>query len=531
MPSTVFARFWQTDLTRECFLSYLTKDELCLLRLVSQGFCLTLTPAIFKDIKVTFNATSLSRQSRLLALSRVGHHVKNLTFHMAHTDETFLPPLLDPETLEEVSFQYEPQIRPLRPSSSSSDPASSKYGSWDVNDLLVRQYPLLFHAATNTSSFVRFMSTLPHLQHLWISCPGQSHSARHRRDIVDYALISLRMAIQQSDLQSLETLTLDPIHPSATFYLRPNVSIGSTPAATRTTNRIKTLNIAMDSFDTSNSDSSTDHLKTLHTYISSFRNVENLSFRWLGELKGPSPLSLSTEPCTSRPSSLDYSTCISHEKRTSTASRGFSSLRPIRLRKLQRMRLENAIFDASQASSFIMAHRKSLHEFDFDHCQLRSGTWDDALSPLTRISGNEDWKYKQHNKPSSSSPSNSDTDSSSDSDTHSMPRTPLTPPALFTHFPLNEIMDVPIMLSPDEEKPESELIPDQMWQAKDIAFFDLDFDADGHSLLSSWSRRRRGVDALRRFGARIGIPYSVRESDIALDSVRKLLRGCRAWHT
>jgi hypothetical protein len=59
------------------------------------------------------------------------------------------------------------------------------------------------------------------------------------------------------------------------------------------------------------------------------------------------------------------------------------------------MKLENAILDAAQVSSFILEHRHTVREFDFEDVVLRSGSWDEALAPLTRISGNDQWKQKQ----------------------------------------------------------------------------------------------------------------------------------------
>jgi hypothetical protein len=41
---------------------------------------------------------------------------------------------------------------------------------------------------------------------------------------------------------------------------------------------------------------------------------------------------------------------------------------------------------------FIHEHRSSLREFNFENVVLRSGNWDDALAPLTRLSGSERWK-------------------------------------------------------------------------------------------------------------------------------------------
>lgn len=58
------------------------------------------------------------------------------------------------------------------------------------------------------------------------------------------------------------------------------------------------------------------------------------------------------------------------------------------------MELENAVLDASQISTFINLHQRTLREFNFEDVILRSGTWDEALAPLTRISGSEKWKQK-----------------------------------------------------------------------------------------------------------------------------------------
>lgn len=58
------------------------------------------------------------------------------------------------------------------------------------------------------------------------------------------------------------------------------------------------------------------------------------------------------------------------------------------------MEVENIVVDASQVSSFITAHRHTIREFNFEDTHLRSGTWDQALAPLTRISGSEKWKEK-----------------------------------------------------------------------------------------------------------------------------------------
>ena len=429
MSFSAFARFWQTDLTREAFLDCVTQDDLCTLRLVSHELAEDIAPKLFRIVKVNFDIGTFSRRARLLALDRIGHNIKHFHFSLSHSDATFLPPLIDPGTLDEVNFQYEPQhVCASRPSSASSeDSASCKYGSWETNDLLIRQYPPLFHAATNIMSFVRVMNAIPFLRHITISCSDQPAGQRYRRNVVDYALISLRLAIEAANPPYLDSLSLDPIYPSAIFYLRPHNGIGTSPASTRIWHRIKHVDIKMQNFVDSEQDT-TDHLKILHTYLQNFRAMENLSFCWLGEA-GPCPLSLDTEPSTSRPSSLD---CSSSCPVTAT----LPACRPLKFRKLRSMKLENAVLDASQASKFITTHRKSVRQIEITGCTFRSGTWDDALAPLENMAVNNDWRREASASVSSSQ--------------------------------YSEVMDVPIVYTPVEEIANPmECVTEALWDQSD----------------------------------------------------------------
>ena len=386
MTSDAFLKFWRNDLTRYNYLSYVVQEDQKSLRLVGSELAADIAPLLFSTINLHFTANSFARQARQLALERIGYHVKTFVFIMPHSPETFLPPLIAPDTLEEINVLYEPKLFNSRPSSASSSSSSSKYGSWEINDLLIKHYPPLFHAATNVPALARAMVAMPNLRELHISCPSQGQGQRYRRDVVDYALISLRIAVEQANPPMLQTLALKHIHPAAAFYLRPQVSYGASPASTRVWRRIKNLDVAMESFPFGR-DSPSDHLKGLHTYLQSFTSLEHLSFRWLGD-KGPSPLSLDAEPCTSRPASLDCA-------KACPKSCALPSCKPIKFQRLQSMQLEHATLDASQAAAFINLHRKVLHEFQFDDCHLRSGTWDDALAPLSHIAGNDKWKSKQ----------------------------------------------------------------------------------------------------------------------------------------
>lgn len=78
------------------------------------------------------------------------------------------------------------------------------------------------------------------------SCPGQPSDQRYRRDDVDYTLISLRMAVKRVALPDLDTLSLQPVHPAAVFYLRPQLGYGASTASAKRWRNINNLNMEMD---------------------------------------------------------------------------------------------------------------------------------------------------------------------------------------------------------------------------------------------------------------------------------------------
>lgn len=380
-PSNPFLRFWWTDLARDAVLEYASKEDLLSLRLVCRDFSTRTAPFLFSDVHIQFRSSTFTRPARMAALERIGSYIKTLTFSIPHSPETFLPPLLDPLTGEEQTFVYTPQVYP--PDSPSLRLSIPKYGSWEMTDLLVKQYPPLFHAATNIPSFVRALSSMSSLSHLKISCEGQASGHRYRRSVVDYTLISLRVAIEQAPLKRLESLSLLSIHPGALLYLRPNIGFGASPAGPRRWAQIRNLSIHMDSFPYEDGQP-TDHLKLLHSYLRSFPSLTRLFFRWNGEQKGPSPLSLCTEPCIT--AFKEFQCC---PKRSSTP------LKQLYFPSLQTLSIENALTSSLQISTFILSHRKTLRDFDFEDVDLREGdSWDEALEPLTRISGGEMWKER-----------------------------------------------------------------------------------------------------------------------------------------
>ena len=378
--STSFLQFWSTERTRDAFLSFVPKDDLVSFRLACYDFGLRAAPSLFEELAVTFRPSTFTKPARMAALDRIGHHVRALTFTMAHGPETFLPPLIDNVTGEELEFVYEPYCRShTKPGDRLSVPT---YGSWEMTDVLVKQYPPLFHAAADVPSFIQAFSSMTNLQHLKISCPGQESALCFRRDVVDYALISLRIAVERNKLTQLKALSLLSVHPGAVQYLNPIVGIGALPNSARRWRQIQELTIQMDTIPHGPKDAM-DHFKLLHSYLHTFSStLKSLVFRWEGD-KGLFPLTLSAEQ-----------SLISNSPALACPRRCHLALRPLKFDKLVFMEVENVTTDASQVSSFILSHRRSISEFNFEGTTLRSGTWDDALSPLTRMSGGEKWKEK-----------------------------------------------------------------------------------------------------------------------------------------
>jgi hypothetical protein len=404
--SSVFLRFWLKDQCRDNLLEHLESEDLASLRLVCHDFKSRAAPQLFASITSTFKTSTFSKPARIEALSRIGRHVKTFTFHMPHTPDTFLPPIVCPETGSEKKFNYEPQIQ--NPQNGPAKDKAPKYGSWEMQDLLIKQYPPLFHAATNVPAFVAAFSELTNLTSLKISCPGFHNAPRNSRSAVDYALISLRIAVERAPLYTLSSLSLHPIHPGGLLYLHPMHGFGSTPSSAKRWGQIRHLSICMESIPLSTSSprirtQSLEHLRILHAYLRTLsRGLTRLFFRWKGA-RGPSPLSLDREPCM----------LPVQEECMHPSMRGqVRGPRPLKFERLRYMELENAEMDSVQISDFIHKHRRTLREFNFEDVKLREGDWESALEPLTLIAGNDRWKRNQE-----------------------------------------EVMDVPIMLSPVDAEP------------------------------------------------------------------------------
>lgn len=385
--SQKFYSLWQDDAIRDRLFSHLPKTDLSNLRLASSACCNIVTKRLFLRTHLTFTANTFTKPSRVQALSRIGHHIEHLTFHLPHSDATFLPPLIHPETGQEISFLYTPHT------SMASVLTRPKYANSDLGDLLTLQYPPLFHAATNVPSFINAFKYIPNMRHLTIKCPNQDPRERYRRDIVDYALISLRIAIERAPMERLSKLSLVSVHPGAFTYLRHLPGFGCVPSATRRWRQVRKLYVSVESWDFHGESPGLDQLKVIDDFIRALSpNLEKFSFTWAGSYKGPCPLSLSEDPLFSPPRNsqkLFHEVTSPMSPLPNPPSRG-----AIYFPRLRYMQVRNAAMSSTQLSDLVSAHRATVKEFDFDSVALLgSGSWDDALAPLLSgpADGSEVW--------------------------------------------------------------------------------------------------------------------------------------------
>jgi hypothetical protein len=380
-----FLRAWGNDDIRAVLLSYMDDGTICSLRLTTAECCRLSTSVLFARTRLTFTPSALSRPSRMEALARIGHHIQQLTFSMAHTPSTFLPPLLNPSNGREVQFLYAPHT------SLVSESQRPKYGTQELGDVLTQQYPPIFHAATNVPAFIRTMRCMPNLRHLTVDCPDQEPKHRYRRDAVDYALISLRIAVERAPLPKLEKLTLRTIHPSALLYLRHMPGFGSTPATGRRWSQIRKLKLVIDSWDFHGPQPGLDHLKIIDDYVRSFSShLEKLSITWHGR-PGPCPLTLETSPLFKPPRKAGK--LFAEVTSPMSPLPAVPSKPAMHFPKLKYLQVRNCTMSASQVRGLVDAHMETVRVFDFqDIGFLGVGTWKEAVEPLTRPGISEAWQ-------------------------------------------------------------------------------------------------------------------------------------------
>ncbi|KAH7026018.1 uncharacterized protein B0I36DRAFT_248995 [Microdochium trichocladiopsis] len=371
-----FHCLWQTDRIREILFELLSKEDICNVRRTSPACCNLVTKRLFKRTHLTFTASTFTRQSRVQALSRIGHHIEHLTFHFPHSEATFLPPLIHPDSGREISFLYKPHT------SIASVLERPKFANSGLGQILTEQYPPLFHAASNVPAFIHAIKHLVNLRHLTIRTPGQDAKERYRRDIVDYALISLRISLERAPITRLSKLSLVSVHPAAFIYLShvPG-GFGSLPSAGRRWRQIRRMNISVEAWDFYSTSPGLDHLKMMEDYIRSFSgSLEKLTFTWLGR-KGPCPLSLATDPLFAPPRCTQK---LFHEVTSPMSPLPPAPARkPVVLPKARYLAVRNATMNERQVADLVSSHQYTVREFDFENVVLiNAGSWDNALAPL-----------------------------------------------------------------------------------------------------------------------------------------------------
>jgi hypothetical protein len=146
-------RLWKMKRIQQVLTSHLASKDLISCRPVCRRLAVYIAPILFADIEVRFRSSTFDKPSRMAALERIGVHIQAMTFKISHDRETFLPPILDPITGTEQTFIYTPRRCQLGGS-------SPRYGSRQMTELLVKQYPPLFHASTNIPSFVQALTRI-----------------------------------------------------------------------------------------------------------------------------------------------------------------------------------------------------------------------------------------------------------------------------------------------------------------------------------------------------------------------------------
>ncbi|KAI1009564.1 hypothetical protein LB504_003432 [Fusarium proliferatum] len=371
----LFLAVLRSDHIKDSLLPHLSSNDLCNIRQSSSACCNLLTKRIFTRLHISFSASTFTKSARVAALARIGHHIEHLTFYFPHSEATFLPPLIHPVSGNEICFLYTPHT------SMGSVLSRPKYANAELGDILTQQYPPLFHAATNVPSFINAMRNLTNMRHLTIRCPGQDPRERYRRDIVDYALISLRISLERAPLEKLHKLSLSQLHPAAFNYLRHVNGFGTVPSAGRRWRQINKLSISVDAWDFYGTSPGRDHLKILDEYVRTFApNLEKFAFTWLGR-KGPCPVALASDPLFSPPRAskkLFHEVTSPMSPLPETPGKG-----AIYFPKLRYLQVRNAVMNAPQLSNLINSHRPTVKEFDFESVVLAdNGNWDDVLAPI-----------------------------------------------------------------------------------------------------------------------------------------------------
>jgi hypothetical protein len=192
-------------------------------------------------------------------------------------------------------------------------------------------------------------------------------------------LISLRIAIERSYMNALDTLTLSPIHPAGLFALSPLSSCGVTPASARRWAGIKHLSISTPTSQPSQSphaEQQKDSSKLLTSYLSIFQpTLHTLDFTWLGA-KGLLPFH--------KPASPTIPQHYSPARHNSHNNRKPQTNRTLHFPLITTLSVTNAQTKASALRSLAIQHSATLQTLELTNVELTSGTWEEAFAPLLK---------------------------------------------------------------------------------------------------------------------------------------------------
>jgi len=280
-----------------------------------------------------------------------------------------MPSMLDPESRSLRSLIYEPFSR-----QGEKHHKRSTFGSKSVDTLALHNYGIMLMAAMDAPQFSRALACMENLTRLIVSCPGTPMGEPGRRCAVDYALWSLRIAVERARLHTLRVVILDPVHLTGLQYLLPGtLAVGNVINSRQIWSQVKTLNMTISAWKELANGSPTlykTNLKFLHQFLEYFNNIEELAFCWTREARSVCPLTLDLLPY--------------RNPRLATKPARDSSVvnRRLTFPRLSKLKLENIGVDACDLRSFLSRHLTHFREWSLDDVNFVSGTLGEALKPL-----------------------------------------------------------------------------------------------------------------------------------------------------
>lgn len=372
-----FIGVWLNDSVRDVLCDACDDDTLCSLRKTSRDLADVIAPVLFKTLYLSFRIDTFSKPGRLETFSRVGHHVRDLHFSMEHCEATFLPEL--------YATDGESNMWPWAPCKTVKSKVERTLRQPTESEQWMEHWPPMFQAASNAYQFIRFFRYMPRLRGLTLTTSGQDSQDLYRRSAVDFAVASVRTALDNVDLQLFRRLSLD-IHPGALLSLMPTHSYVNSPRSNRLIKRIKKLKITMTSWDFEKNEK--DHLKLLDSYIRSFApSLEKLIFTWDGE-RGPCPVTLQSDSLINL---LAYENRNAHllfgEMTSPMSPLPERPAKPeINFSRLRSIKLQNASMTAQQLHDFFARHRETLRSYELNEVELKDhGDFEYVVSPLLNL--------------------------------------------------------------------------------------------------------------------------------------------------